>query len=84
MTTETHEAQPSPRPVIGPLPDDRPWRAEEVAYYLGISPRYVRKLEQRGQLPALPRIGARVNWDPAIVKQFRQNPEKFKKAARDT
>jgi hypothetical protein len=31
----------------------------------------VRKLEREGRLPALPRIGRRLNFDPKIVKAFR-------------
>lgn len=62
----------------GGLPEDRPWSAREAAYYLNVSEALVRKLEQLGRLPALPRIGRRINFDPKVVKQFRENPKKFK------
>ena len=54
-----------------PLADDRAWGVEDVAYFLNISESLVRKLERERKLPALPRIGRRLNFDPQIVKAFR-------------
>lgn len=54
-----------------PLADDRAWGIEDVAYFLNVSESLVRKLERERKLPALPRIGRRVNFDPQVVKAFR-------------
>lgn len=54
-----------------PLADDRAWGVEDVAYFLNVSESLVRKLEREGQLPALPRIGRRLNFDSAVVRAFR-------------
>jgi hypothetical protein len=43
----------------------------DVAYFLNVSPSLVRKLEVLGRLPALPRIGRRLTFDPKIVRAFR-------------
>jgi hypothetical protein len=60
--------QSKPRP---PLNDDRSWGVQEVAYFLNVSESTVRNLERDGELPALPRIGTRVIFDPKIVRSFR-------------
>ena len=60
--------QDSQRP---PLSDDRAWGVEDVAYFLNVSDSLVRKLERERKLPALPRIGRRLNFDPQVVKAFR-------------
>lgn len=57
-----------PRP---PLSDDRSWAVQEVAYFLSVSESTVRNLERVGELPALPRIGTRIIFDPKIVRAFR-------------
>jgi hypothetical protein len=54
-----------------PLTDDRSWSFAEVAYFLNVSESTVRNLERIGALPALPRIGRRVNFDPKVVRAFR-------------
>lgn len=54
-----------------PLTDDRSWDFQDVAYFLSVSESTIRNLERAGQLPALPRIGKRVTFDPAIVRAFR-------------
>jgi len=60
-----------PRPR-SPLTDDRSWSFAEVAYFLNVSESTVRNLERDGALPALPRIGRRVNFDPQVVRAFRE------------
>lgn len=52
-----------------PLTDDRLWNAEDVAGFLSVSRSMVYKLEQAGELPCV-RIGARVRFDPAVVRAF--------------
>ena len=54
-----------------PLSDDRSWGVQEVAYFLNVSESTVRNLERDGELPALPRIGTRIIFDPKIVRAFR-------------
>jgi hypothetical protein len=54
-----------------PLTDDRSWNIAEVAYFLNLGETKVRNLESAGQLPALPRIGTRVTFDPPVVRAFR-------------
>lgn len=54
-----------------PLTDDHSWNMAESAYFLGVSVSTVRNLERDGGLPALPRIGKRVTFDPKIVRAFR-------------
>lgn len=58
-------------PLQRALTDDRAWGADEVAYFLNVSESLVRKLERDGRLPALPRIGRRLNFDPTVVRCFR-------------
>ena len=55
----------------GPLTDDRSWDIQDVAYFLNVSESTIRNLERGGQLPALPRIGKRVTFDPKVVRAFR-------------
>lgn len=55
-----------------PLTDDRAWSFAEVAYFLNVSESTVRNLERAGTLPALPRIGRRVIFDPKVVRAFRE------------
>jgi hypothetical protein len=54
-----------------PLADDRSWSVQDVAYFLNISDSMVRNLERDGELPALPRIGTRIIFDPKVVRAFR-------------
>lgn len=54
-----------------PLTDDRSWDVQDVAYFLHVSESTVRNLERDRQLPALPRIGTRVTFDPKVVRAFR-------------
>jgi predicted DNA-binding transcriptional regulator AlpA len=61
----------STRPPVSALTDDRSWSFAEVAYFLNVSESTVRNLERDGTLPALPRIGRRVNFDPKVVRAFR-------------
>ena len=65
MTTNQQTVQRAP------LADDRAWGVDDVAYFLNVSESLVRKLEQLGKLPALPRIGRRLNFDPKTVRAFR-------------
>ena len=60
--------RPRPRPI---LTDDRSWSVQDVAYFLNVSESTVRNLERDGELPALPRIGTRIIFDPKIVRAFR-------------
>ena len=53
------------------LTDDRSWDVQDVAYFLHVSESTVRNLERDRQLPALPRIGTRVTFDPKVVRAFR-------------
>ncbi len=53
------------------LSDEPAWGVPEVARYLNVSRSLVRKLEKGRKLPALPRIGRRLNFDPAVVRQYR-------------
>lgn len=53
------------------LSDDRSWSVQDVAYFLNVSESTVRNLERVGELPALPRIGTRIIFDPRIVRAFR-------------
>lgn len=57
-----------PRPA---LTDDRSWSVQDVAYFLNVSESTVRNLERDGELPALPRIGTRIIFDPKVVRAFR-------------
>lgn len=57
-----------PRP---PLSDDRSWSVQDVAYFLNVSESTVRNLERDRKLPALPRIGTRITFDPKVVRAFR-------------
>jgi hypothetical protein len=59
------------RPPRPPLSDDRSWDIQDVAYFLNVSESTIRNLERSGQLPALPRIGKRVTFDPKVVRAFR-------------
>jgi hypothetical protein len=68
---------PRPRP---PLTDDRSWSVQDVAYFLNVSESTVRNLERDGELPALPRIGTRIIFDPKIVRAFRDG---WRPSARD-
>jgi Helix-turn-helix domain len=61
-----------PHPPQLPLTDDRAWSFAEVAYFLNVSESTVRNLERAGTLPALPRIGRRVIFDPKVVRAFRE------------
>jgi hypothetical protein len=54
-----------------PLSDDRAWSRADVAYFLGYSESTVTNLERDGLLPALPRAGRRVTYDPKIIRAFR-------------
>jgi hypothetical protein len=65
-----HLSQPrqKPRPA---LTDDRSWSVQDVAYFLNVSASTVRNLERDGELPALPRIGTRIIFDPKVVRAFR-------------
>lgn len=54
-----------------PLNDDRSWSVQDVAYFLNVSESTVRNLERDRKLPALPRIGTRVTFDPKVVRAFR-------------
>lgn len=54
-----------------PLSDDRSWGVQEVAYFLNVSESTIRNLERDGELPALPRIGTRIIFDPKVVRAFR-------------
>jgi hypothetical protein len=65
---ETAIIDSSARPALA---DDRAWGVEDVAYFLNVSESLVRKLEREHKLPALPRIGRRLNFDPRVVKSFR-------------
>jgi hypothetical protein len=67
-TTAPDERKPRPR---RPLNDDRSWDIQDVAYFLNVSDSTIRNLERSGQLPALPRIGKRVTFDPKVVRAFR-------------
>ncbi|WP_408629669.1 helix-turn-helix domain-containing protein [Anaeromyxobacter oryzisoli] len=69
-TTENSNAgrQAKARP---PLSDDRSWGVQEVAYFLNVSESTIRNLERDGELPALPRIGTRIIFDPKVVRAFR-------------
>lgn len=70
--TESHDRQGRrERELRLPLTDDRSWNIPEVAYFLAVSESMVRNLESAGQLPALPRIGRRVTFDPQVVRAFR-------------
>lgn len=62
--------QPSAKPRP-PLTDDRSWSVQDVAYFLNLSESMVRNLERDGELPALPRIGTRIIFDPKVVRAFR-------------
>ncbi len=66
--TGNHDRERRPR---SPLTDDRSWDIQDVAYFLNVSESTVRNLERGGQLPALPRIGKRVTFDPKVVRAFR-------------
>ena len=68
--------------VRQPLPDDSPWTADEVAWFLGCSASLVYQLEAAGRLPANPRLSARVLFDPQTVKIFKRDPDHFKKGPR--
>jgi hypothetical protein len=74
MSTSTPAAQRGPSATTLP-PDDCAWSLEHVALFLGVSPSMVRKLEREHRLPALPRIGRRVTFDPHVVRAFRANPD---------
>lgn len=63
------QASRKPRPA---LTDDRSWSVQDVAYFLNVSESTVRNLERDGELPALPRIGTRIIFDPRIVRAFRE------------
>ena len=68
-----------------PLTDDRSWSVQDVAYFLNVSESTVRNLERDGELPALPRIGTRIIFDPKIVRAFRDGwrpPERSRASAR--
>jgi len=54
-----------------PPGDEAAWDVSQVAYYLGVSPSLVRKLEALGKLPAQPRISRRLTFEPAAVRAFR-------------
>lgn len=54
-----------------PLSDDRSWGVQEVAYFLNVSESTIRNLERDGELPALPRIGTRIMFDPKVIRAFR-------------
>jgi hypothetical protein len=62
---------PLPAKRRPPLNDDRSWSVQDVAYFLNISESMVRNLERDGDLPALPRIGTRIIFDPKVVRAFR-------------
>jgi hypothetical protein len=66
--TASETSKTKSRPVLA---DDRAWGVDDVAYFMNISPALVRKLEVLGKLPGLPRIGRRLNFDPKIVRAFR-------------
>jgi len=68
---EPHPSDHPGRPRL-PLTDDRSWSFAEVAYFLNVSESTVRNLERDGSLPALPRIGRRVIFDPRVVRAFRE------------
>ncbi len=70
--SESSGRRPRRRDLRLPLTDDRSWSIPEVAYVLGICETHVRNLERSGQLPALPRIGKRVLFDPKVVRAFRE------------
>jgi predicted DNA-binding transcriptional regulator AlpA len=61
-----------PRAPRLPLTDDRAWDARDVAYFLGVSYSTVRNLVNAGALPALPRIGTRLTFDPKQVRALRE------------
>lgn len=68
------QAAPVPQPAAKPrypLTDDRSWSVQDVAYFLNLSESMVRNLERDGELPALPRIGTRIIFDPKVVRAFR-------------
>ncbi|MCM2334543.1 MAG: helix-turn-helix domain-containing protein [Anaeromyxobacteraceae bacterium] len=44
---------------------------QDVAYFLNVSESTVRNLERDRVLPALPRIGTRIIFDPQVVRAFR-------------
>jgi hypothetical protein len=69
--SETRTRRVGAHPPSSPLADDRSWSFAEVAYFLNVSESTVRNLERDGVLPALPRIGRRVNFDPKVVRAFR-------------
>lgn len=53
-----------------PDPDAPCWRIAEVAAVLLVSDSTVRNFERAGSLPALPRMGRLVRFDPAVVMRF--------------
>ena len=69
--TENSKARRQSKARPPPLSDDRSWRVQEVAYFLNVSESTIRNLERDGELPALPRIGTRIIFDPKVVRAFR-------------
>ncbi|MBI5071125.1 MAG: helix-turn-helix domain-containing protein [Deltaproteobacteria bacterium] len=69
--SEARESRRTHPPPL-PLTDDRAWSFAEVAYFLNVSESTVRNLERDGSLPALPRIGRRVIFDPRVIRAFRE------------
>lgn len=79
MHEELSAERRAPLPHLSParkrsspaLTDDRSWSVQDVAYFLNVSASTVRNLERDGELPALPRIGTRIIFDPKVVRAFR-------------
>lgn len=79
MHEELSAERRAPLPQLSPpgkrsrpaLTDDRSWSVQDVAYFLNVSESTVRNLERDGELPALPRIGTRIIFDPKVVRAFR-------------
>ncbi|MEV6069244.1 helix-turn-helix domain-containing protein [Nocardia sp. NPDC052001] len=52
------------------LPDNRLWTVEEVAYFLGISPKTLYQWKWLGEGPPVTLIGRRLRYHPAKVKAW--------------
>lgn len=62
--------------------NERLMRIEEVAKFLSINPRTVRRLWQRGEFPQPIRLGASVRWREQTLVDFVNN--KSEQAQRET
>ena len=52
-------------------------RVEEAAKILGLSPHYIRKLADRGDLPKV-KLGSRTLFDPADLRAFVEKAKRKK------